>query len=148
MKVPLRFLWQRCPALSTGTWKQTPEVLAGRGTAAGTFHPAFAPLSFHFFLRPSVIGALFGEINCCVVNGLDRTSRPVAGLRRGVVAVWPVTTGLRAATARLCLKSLRPGSTCIPASPSSCPSSRCGEPSSGAKGARRCAGQDKTRQDL
>lgn len=53
------------PPPSTGRWKQTPEVLASHCTAGGTFHPAFAPLSFFlsFFLRPSVIGALFGEIN-------------------------------------------------------------------------------------
>lgn len=49
--------------------------------AGGTFHPVIAP--FSFFLRPSVIDALFGEINCCVVNGLDRTSGPGGRGSRG-----------------------------------------------------------------
>lgn len=65
-----------------GHGNKVAEVLAGRGAAGATSHPS-CTLHFLSFLRPTVIGALFGEINCCVVNGLDRTSRPLGGAQEG-----------------------------------------------------------------
>lgn len=45
-------------------------------------------------LRPLVIDALFEKINCCVVNGLEKTSR----VKQGVVVELPVTTGSQVKT--------------------------------------------------